>query len=101
MAKQKAVKWAIGAEEPEDLQDFLSNDDIVDKHRDKKTKEVDWPGKGPWSMRVQFVRKGEIQSGDNAGQPRLRGMFVLQDDRLGDWNGYAIFDGWNVTEQGK
>lgn len=104
MAKQKAVKWAIGADEPEDLQDFLSNDDIVAKNTPKKGADkgvIQWPGKGPFNFRVQFVRKGEIQNGDNAGQPRLRGMFVLQDDQTPDWNGYAVFDGWNVTEQGK
>jgi hypothetical protein len=101
MAKKSKVKWAIGAEEPEDLQDFLSNDDILTKNTDKKTKEVNWPGKGPYTFRVQFVRKGEIQNGDNAGQPRLRIMVVLQDEQTPDWNGYAVFDGFNVTDQGK
>jgi hypothetical protein len=94
------VKWSIGADEPEDLQDFLSNDDIITKNTAKKTGEVNWPSKGPFNFRVQFVKVAKIQSGDNKGKDRLRVMLVLDDPKTKDWNGYAVFDGFNVTEQG-
>jgi hypothetical protein len=94
------VKWSIGADEPEDLQDFLSNDDIITKNTVKKTGEVNWPGKGPFNFRIQFVKVAKIQNGDNKGKDRLRVMLVLDDPKTKDWNGYAVFDGFNVTEQG-
>jgi hypothetical protein len=104
--KIKAVKWSIGADEPEDLQDFLSNDDIVAKHTVKKGAnkgEINWPGKGPFTFKVQFIKMAEIAGGENKGKPRLRIMLVLDEPKKSDassWNGYAIFDGFNVTEQG-
>jgi hypothetical protein len=102
VAKTKAVKWSIGADEPEDLQEFLSNDDIVLKNMNKKTKEVEWPGRGPFTFRVVWLKVAEIKNGENKGKDRIRVMLVLSDtsDEAKDWNGYAVFDGFNVTEQG-
>jgi hypothetical protein len=101
--KVKAVKWAIGADEPEDLQEFLSNDDLIAKHTNKKTQEVAWPGKGPFRFKVVNVKIREIKTGDNAGKDRVAPMLVLDEpkgSKATGWNGYAVFDGFNVTEQG-
>lgn len=100
MAKSKPIKWAVGADEPEDLQEFLSNDEIVDKHRDKKTEDISWIGKGPHRFVVRRLSSKPNKNGD----ARVNAMCVLaNDDKASDksWNGYVIFDGFNITEQGK
>lgn len=98
--KAKPIKWAVGADEPEDLQEFLSNDEIVDKHRDKKTEDVDWIGKGPHRFVVRRLSSKPNKNQDE----RVGAMLVLQNKDKGtdqSWNGYVIFDGFNITEQGK
>ena len=98
--KSKPVKWSVGADEPEDLQEFLSNDEIVDKHRAKKTKEVEWIGKGPHRFVVRRLSTKPNRNQDD----RVAAMLVLQNkakDADHSWNGYVIFDGFNMTEQGK
>lgn len=100
MAKAaKAVKWAMGSEEPEDLQDFLSNDDIVKKNTQKKTKDVLWPGKGPHTFVIKRLTVKDNRNGD----PRISVMAIMQNGKKSDaatWNGYLIWDGFNVNEQG-
>lgn len=98
--KSKPIKWAVGADEPEDLQEFLSNDEIVAKHLNKKTEEVAWPGKGPHRFVVRRLSSKPNRNGD----ARVNAMCVLSNkDKDSDksWNGYVIFDGFNITEQGK
>lgn len=99
MAKPKKIKWSVGADEPEDLQEFLSNDEIVAKHRDKKTEDIDWPSKGPHTFVVRRVTVKPNRNGDD----RVAVMQVIQNGKGEDqsWNGYLIFDGFNITEQGK
>lgn len=98
MAKApKPVKWSIGAEDPGDLDEFLSNDDIVLKNTNKKTKEVAWPGKGPHTFKVVQARVKPNKNGDD----RIGVMLVLQSKKGDDaakWNGYMIWDGFNVVE---
>lgn len=97
MGKTKAVKWSIGAEEPEDLQEFLSNDEIVDKHVNKKTQDVEWPGKGPFTFAVKQLRVKPNKNGDD----RISVILSLKEPKGSDaasWNGYTIFDGFNVVE---
>lgn len=98
MAKApQTVKWALGAEEPEDLQDFLSNDDIVKKN--KKRGEVMWPAKGPHTFKVKRIAMKDNRNGD----PRISVMLIMDNPKKSDaasWNGYLIWDGFNVTEQG-
>lgn len=99
MPKAKPVKWSLSAEEPEDLQEFMSNDDIVAKHKNKKTKEIDWPGKGPFTLRVIRVTVKPNKNGDD----RIACMMAIHEPKKSDaasWNGYVLFDGFNVTEQG-
>jgi hypothetical protein len=97
--KAKPIKWSIGADEPEDLQEFLTNDEIVDKHRDKKTEDIDWIGKGPHRLIVRRLSSKPNRNDDD----RVSAMLVLQNNEKGSdqsWNGYVIFDGFNITEQG-
>lgn len=95
-AKVRKVKWAIGAEEPDDLQDFLSNDDIEEKHGR--------PPRGNYTLQVKRVTVREIKSGDNAGGDRLNLMLIINEPSKSDksvFNSYLVWDGMNVTEQGK
>jgi hypothetical protein len=98
MAKApKAVKWSIGADEPDDLDDFLSNDDIVARNTSKKTKEVKWPPKGPHTFKVVQARIKPNKNGDD----RIAVMLSLQagkGDPAQSWNGYVIWDGFNVVD---
>jgi hypothetical protein len=101
MAKKKVttVKWALGGDEPEDLQDFLSNDDIVLKNTNRKTKDVLWPKKGPHVFAVKRLMVKPNRNGD----PRISAMLVMQNPKksdASDWNGYLVWDGFNVNEQG-
>lgn len=93
----KPVKWAMGSSEPDDLQDFLSNDDIVKKN--KKKGEVMWPGKGPHTFVIKRLTVKDNRNGD----PRISVMAIMQNGKKADgasWNGYLIWDGFNVNEQG-
>lgn len=93
--KAKPVKWSLGSEEPEDLQDFLSNDDIVAKH--KKRGEVLWPKRGPHTFAVKKLMVKANRNGD----PRISVMLILQNPKKDDaatWNGYLVWDGFNVAE---
>lgn len=93
--KAKPVKWSLGSEEPEDLQDFLSNDDIVAKH--KKRGEVLWPKRGPHTFAVKRLMVKPNKNGD----PRISAMLVLANPKKDDaatWNGYLVWDGFNVAE---
>lgn len=96
MAKTTAVKWGLGSEEPEDLQDFLSNEDL--EHRNGGL-----PTKGTYSLAVRQIRIGKIKSGDNAGKPRLSVMLVVAEPKgspKAKWNGYLVWDGLNVMPSG-
>lgn len=100
MGKTKAVKWAIGADEPDDLNEFLSNDDLVLKHTPKKGPnkgETEWPGKGPFRFKVVQMKVKPNKNGDD----RISAMLVLDESKDSEavgWNGYCIFDGFNVVE---
>lgn len=97
MAKTTKVKWALGGDEPDDLQDFLSNEEIEQKHDGDKPK-------GKFKFAVRRIMAREIQNGDNAGETRLSLMLVINEPKKSDnadWNGYLVWDGLNVTDQGK
>ena len=96
MAKTSKVKWSVGADEPEDLQEFLSNDDIEEKHGR--------PPRGNYTLQVKRITVREIKSGDNAGGDRLNLMLTINEPAKSDknvFNSYLVWDGMNVTEQGK
>jgi hypothetical protein len=96
----KAVKWSIGADEPDDLDDFLSNDDIVARNTPKKGSNkgvTNWPSKGPHTFKILRATVKPNKNGDD----RIAVMLVLQADKKSaahSWNGYLIFDGFNVVE---
>lgn len=101
MAKETKVKWALGGSEPEDLAEFLSNEDILKKNTEGKGKSatINWPGRGPFRMKVRFLKVKPNKNGDD----RISTMVVIDEPKGSDavsWNGYAIFDGFNVTDQG-
>lgn len=96
MASSKPVKWSVSSEEPDDLQEFLTNDEIEDKHG--------LPRKGIYRLRLRQVVVGKIKNGDNAGKDRLRVMLIIDEPKKSDkakWNQFVVWDGLNVTEQGK
>lgn len=78
------VKWGIGAEEPEDLQQF----DVYDG---------ELPPKGVYNCRVKFLRLTTNKNDDDM----IKGLLVI--DETGNkkqYNGYGIWFNQNVTEQG-
>ena len=83
MAKQRTVKWAV--EEPEDLADFKTNDDIVAQHG--------LPPKGPTNLRLV-----SIQETKNKNDERSWNVMVAIDG--GKWDGYTMFEWQNITKQG-
>lgn len=94
MPKQSTVKWALGGDEPEDLQDFLSNEDI-------ERKNGGLPTKGTYKFAVRQIRKGAIKSGDNKDKPRLSIMLTVAEPKgspKAKWNGYMIWDGLNIID---
>jgi hypothetical protein len=102
VAKEKKVKWALGGSEPEDLAEFKDNDQIVKEHTTGKGKsaEVNWPPRGS-TVRC-IVRNLKVKPNKN-GDDRIAAMLVIDEPKKSDlasWNNYAMFDGFNVTEQG-
>lgn len=94
MVKQTKVKWSIGSEEPDDLQEFLSNEEIEHKNGGR-------PPKGVYRFAVRSIKVREIKNGDNAGKPRLNAMLVVNEPKGSGnsmWNGYVLFDGFNVID---
>lgn len=93
MGKIKAVKWSVSSDEPEDLQEFLDNSEIV-----KKNKGL--PPKGVYTFDVRYMSVKPNKNGDD----RVGVMLVMNEPKKGDgvpWNGYTMNDGFNITDQGK
>ncbi len=92
MPKAVKVKWALSGEEPGD---FMSNEDLMRKN--KKKGEVMWPSKGPHRFKVKRLTVKDNKNGD----PRISAMLVMDNTKKSDganWNGYLIFDGFNVDD---
>jgi hypothetical protein len=91
MGKTKTVKWS--ASEPEDLQDFQSNDDILRKNKGKQ------PPRGVTRLRLKKVTDTK-----NKNKERMLKIIVEIDEPKGapgyKWNGWALFENQNVTDQG-
>jgi hypothetical protein len=93
MAAAKKVKWALGSDEPDDLGDFKDNEQIV-KENGKKL-----PGKGPFTFAVKRLAVKPNKNGDD----RISVMLVMKEpkkSKAASYNGYLVWDGFNVTEQG-
>jgi hypothetical protein len=92
MAQQKKVKWALGTDEPDDLADFKDNEQIV-----KENKGL--PPKGTYTFAIRRVAVKPNKNGDD----RISVMLIMKEEKKGKgapWNGYLVWDGFNVTEQG-
>lgn len=97
MAKIKPVKWSLSGDEPDDLQEFLSNEDLIQKHRKGKNADINWPGRGPFQFKVKRLAVKPNKNGDD----RISAMLVFDEPKGSEsatWNGYAIFDGFNVVD---
>lgn len=91
MAQEKKVKWALGGSEPDDLAEFKDNEQIV--------KESGLPPKGTYTFAVKRLAVKPNKNDDD----RISVMLVMKEPKKSDkakWNGYLVWDGFNVTEQG-
>src|SRR5690349_15621763 len=94
MAKEAVkVKWAVSGTEPEDLNEFKDNDQIV-KENGKKL-----PAKGVYRLRVRRMYVKPNRNGDD----RVGVMLIIEEpkkSKASSYNGYLVRDGFNITEQG-
>ena len=81
----KAVKWAIGSEEPEDLPGFKSND------------EIGKPPRGVYNFEITKIQKTLTANKDD----RLVVTAVIseKDKDKKKWNGYTIWEGFMFVPQ--
>lgn len=92
-AKPKAMKWKVGGDEPEDLDDFVSAEELRDKHAGDDGVPV-WP-KGLFRLKAKRIKVKDNKNGD----PRLNILFEISEKKgsgKDSWNGYGFFDGFNV-----
>lgn len=92
-SKVKKVKWAVAGDEPEDLAEFKDNEQIV-----KENKGL--PPKGVYKFAVRRIGVKPNKNEDD----RLNVMLVMAEpkkSKAASWNGYVMWDGFNVTDQGK
>ncbi len=92
-SKVKKVKWALGGSEPEDLQEFKDNEQII------KENKGELPPKGIYKFLVRMIGVKPNKNGDD----RLNIMLVLDEpkkSKVSSWNGLVVWEGFNVTEQG-
>lgn len=90
VGKTVKVKWALGGDEPEDLQEFLSNEEIVKKHG--------LPAKGVYRFKVKRLTVKKNKNDDD----RVSVMLVMAEpkkSKSSKWNGYLVWDGLNITAQ--
>lgn len=87
---QRKVKWAVGKDEPEDLQDFTSNDEIVGEHG--------LPKSGIVRLRIK-----QVTNTVNKNKDAMIKILAVHEDSSKDrkkFNGYAFFENQNVTDVG-
>lgn len=92
-AQTKKVKWAVGKNEPEDLPEFLTNDDIVKKYG--------VPPKDTYRFAVKRLTVKPNRNNDD----RIGVMLIIDEPgKAGKgkakYNGYLVWDGFNINEQG-
>jgi hypothetical protein len=92
-SKVLKAKWGIGAAEPDDLPDFLSNDEIIAKNDDQ-------PPRGVFRMMVKgrpTVVKNS--NGDDMIKMTLEVNETSKDKK--SYNGFAVWENQNITDKGK
>lgn len=92
--KNAKVKWAIGADEPDLLPDFQSNDDILKKNKGAL------PPKGRTRILVKKVTSKENKNGDQMLTVTCE-IAEKGSKKEEAFNGYTMWERLNVTEQGK
>lgn len=91
--KNAKVKWAVGNVEPDDLPDFQSNDDII------KANKGALPPKGKTRILVKKVTSKENKNGDQMLTVTCE-ISEKGSKKEQAFNGYAMWERLNVTEQG-
>lgn len=87
----KKIKW--GLEDPGDIQDFDSNDTIVDRNKGKL------PPRGV--VRLKMIKVQQRKNKND--EPSMNVMAAIDEAKgrkAAPWNGYVMFEWLNVTEQG-
>jgi hypothetical protein len=92
MAKVVKAKWSIGSDKPEDLPDFLSNDEILEKNGDK------YP-RGRFRLWVKEITVKVNNSGDDMMVIRCE---INETDKVKkSYNGWFLITNQNITDKGK
>lgn len=91
VARSKVVtaKWGVPAKEPEDMPDFLSNEEIVDK----------MGGDPRGVFRVQVKKITVVKNKNNDDMLKITAEISETDKAKKGYNGYAFWDQQNVTDQ--
>jgi hypothetical protein len=92
MAKTKPVKWSLGGNEPDDLGEFKDNETIIAENKGL-------PTKGVYTFKVKRLGVKPNKNGDD----RIAALLEMAEPKKSKgaaWNGYGLWDGFNVTDQG-
>jgi hypothetical protein len=91
VARSKVVtaKWGVPAKEPEDMPDFLSNEEIVDK----------MGGDPRGVFRVQVKKITVVKNKNKDDMLKITAEIAETDKAKKGFNGYAFWDQQNVTDQ--
>lgn len=92
MAKVVKAKWGIGSDKPEDIPDFLSNDEILEKNGDR------YP-RGRFRVWVKEITVVKNSSDNDMMVIRCE---VNETDKVKkSYNGWFLITNQNITDQGK
>jgi hypothetical protein len=92
MARVVKAKWGIGSDKPEDLPDFLTNDEILEKNGEK------YP-RGRFRLHIKEITVKKNNSDND--------MMVIRcevnetDKAKKSYNGWFLITNQNITDQGK
>lgn len=92
MAKVVKAKWGIGSDKPEDLPDFLSNDEILEKNGDRLPR-------GRFRLHVKEILV--VKNSNDDDMLKIRAEIDETDKEKKSYNGYFIQTQQNITDQGK
>lgn len=92
VARTKVVtaKWGVPSKEPEDLPDFLSNEEIVEK----------MGGEPKGVFRIWIKKLTVVKNKNDDDMIKIVGEIFETDKEKKGYNGYAFWTQQNVTEQG-
>lgn len=92
VARTKVVtaKWGVGSKEPEDLPDFLSNEEIVEK----------MGGEPKGVFRVWIKKMTVVKNKNDDDMIKMTCEIFDADKEKKGYNGFALWENQNVTEEG-